>query len=64
MSLIGGSRVILLDEPTVGVDQGSRDVIIKLLKEYSRDKYVCMVCLILCLNAKEISISDFSSRLL
>lgn len=38
MSLIGGSQIVLLDEPTAGMDLGSRHMIRDLLERYKCDR--------------------------
>lgn len=39
MSLVGGSSVVLLDEPTTGMDPPSRHAIAELLKKYKHGRY-------------------------
>ncbi|TKR64538.1 hypothetical protein L596_025051 [Steinernema carpocapsae] len=42
MSLVGGSRVVLLDEPTAGMDPGSRNLIGALLERNKRDRTILL----------------------
>jgi ATP-binding cassette subfamily A (ABC1) protein 3 len=42
MSLIGGSRVILLDEPSAGMDPEARHDVQKLLEKTKRNKTILL----------------------
>jgi ATP-binding cassette subfamily A (ABC1) protein 3 len=42
MSLIGGSRVILLDEPTAGMDPEARHDVQKLLERTKKNKTILL----------------------
>lgn len=44
MSLVGGSRVVLLDEPTAGMDPGARHTVGELLERCKQDR--CLLVLI------------------
>ena len=38
MALIGGSKLVILDEPTSGMDLGARRNLWDMLKKYKRDR--------------------------
>jgi ATP-binding cassette subfamily A (ABC1) protein 3 len=42
VSLIGGSKVVLLDEPTAGMDAVARRKVWDLLKEYKKDRIILL----------------------
>ncbi|KAK0419450.1 hypothetical protein QR680_014152 [Steinernema hermaphroditum] len=42
MSLVGGSRVVLLDEPTAGMDPGARQTISELLERNKKDRTILL----------------------
>ncbi|KHN77521.1 ABC transporter ced-7 [Toxocara canis] len=42
MSLVGGSRVVLLDEPTAGMDPGARHTVGELLERYKQDRTIML----------------------
>ena len=42
MSLIGGSKLVILDEPTSGMDLGARRNLWDMLKKYKRDRIIIL----------------------
>ena len=42
MALIGGSKLVILDEPTSGMDLGARRGLWDMLKKYKRDRIVIL----------------------
>lgn len=38
ISLVGGRRIILLDEPTAGMDPASRQAVVELLQRCKRER--------------------------
>lgn len=42
MALIGGSKLVLLDEPTSGMDLGARRMLWDMLKQYKRDRIIIL----------------------
>ncbi|CAG9539480.1 unnamed protein product [Cercopithifilaria johnstoni] len=42
ISLVGGRRVILLDEPTAGMDPASRQVVFQLLQRYKHERTILL----------------------
>ena len=42
MALIGGSRFVILDEPTSGMDLGARRNLWDMIKKYKRDRIIIL----------------------
>ena len=42
MALIGGSKLVILDEPTSGMDLGARRSLWDMLKKYKRDRIIIL----------------------
>lgn len=42
IALCGGSKLVLLDEPTAGMDLGARRDLWNMLKNYRRDKIIIL----------------------
>ncbi|VDO31137.1 unnamed protein product [Onchocerca flexuosa] len=42
ISLVGGRRIILLDEPTAGMDPASRQAVVELLQRYKRGRTILL----------------------
>ena len=42
MALIGGSKFVILDEPTSGMDLGARRMLWDMLKMYKRDRIIIL----------------------
>jgi len=42
MALIGGSKLVILDEPTAGMDLGARRNLWDMLKKYKRDRIIIL----------------------
>jgi ATP-binding cassette subfamily A (ABC1) protein 3 len=42
IALIGGSKLVLLDEPTSGMDLSSRRVLWNMLKKYKNDRIIIL----------------------
>uniref|UniRef100_A0A915AHT4 ABC transporter domain-containing protein n=2 Tax=Parascaris univalens TaxID=6257 RepID=A0A915AHT4_PARUN len=42
MSLVGGTRVVLLDEPTAGMDPGARHTVVELIERCKHDRTILL----------------------